>query len=135
MHFVKSLFIFLLPLLAVAFQFQIPLGNIKDVRPISPPTEKTTTIHNTPATNLVSDPVPVGELMGGLLDSLDNIKSALDPEIFKALDTIFRSAAFVLDQERAKRVKQLISNANEVLTPEFVGTIRRLFEEIARARR
>ncbi|PGH18099.1 hypothetical protein AJ79_00727 [Helicocarpus griseus UAMH5409] len=73
----------------------------------------------------------IGDLLGDLVGSIGEIAKLLNPETFQAIQTLLRNGAALLDDEGTKTAKNLVTNANNLLTPEFVDQTKGLIGDIA----
>ncbi|KAK2809861.1 hypothetical protein FQN50_003502 [Emmonsiellopsis sp. PD_5] len=73
----------------------------------------------------------IGGLLSDLLGSVGEIAKLLNPETFKAIQTLLKNGASLLDDEGSKKAKNLVNNANNLLTPEFVSQTKGLIADVA----
>ncbi|KAK2756527.1 hypothetical protein FQN54_005420 [Arachnomyces sp. PD_36] len=129
MHFFKYFCVFFMPILAVA----IPAP---DAGAVPNPNANAALNLAKVASSLqgrqdTGDTGDLGGLVGDLLDGFGNIGDLLNADTFKEIDIILRNLAAVLDDEGTKKAKNLVSNANDLLTPEFVDQTKGLIADVA----
>ncbi|KAK2738416.1 hypothetical protein FQN55_000542 [Onygenales sp. PD_40] len=73
----------------------------------------------------------IGDLLKDVLGSIGPLLDLLNPETFKAIQTLLKNGASLLDDEGTKKAKNLVGNANNLLTPEFVTQTKGLIADVA----
>ena len=124
MHFFKIFCVFFLPILAMA----VPAPDA------FPDAKGRSALNFAKIASSLQARQETPDLSGGisdLLGSLGGIGDLLTPETFTEIDTILRNLAAVLDDEGTKKAKALVSNAYDLLTPEFVSQTKGLIADVA----
>jgi hypothetical protein len=131
MHFFKYFCVFFLPIMAMAIPAPDaaakpnPNNNVNAAFNLAKVASSLQGRQDTGGTGDLSG------LIGQLLDSFSGIGDLLNADTFKEIDTILRNLASVLDDEGTKKAKNLVSNANDLLTPEFVSQTSGLIADVA----